>query len=226
MLKRLTIAAAFAALTLLAAAPLAIAQNADQNTAGPTRNDLKLRLTEPREGQQISGTSIRIAIDYNRTIFGAGTGTHFGDKNFPHPIFDVYVDNALKQSLKGGDANVAQIDDVPLGNHKVVVVAKNISGEVIDRAQVNVVNIEAAGATTTSSAPAATAETAPPPAPQPAPVAPAPAPPAPAYSSSEPPSTSSSSTLPATASSAPVAALLGMTLLGVAGALRIRRKAR
>lgn len=215
-----------AALALFAAAQLAVAQNADQNTAGPTRNQLQLRLSEPREGQQISGSSIRVAVAYNATIFGAGSGTKFGEKNFPHPIFDVYVDNALKQSINGGEANVAQIENVPFGKHKIVVMAKNISGEVIDRKEVNVINVEGAAAST-STEPAPVAEAAPP-APEPAPapvVAPPPPPPPPAYTSTTTESTASSTTLPATASNAPATALLGLSLLGMGG-LVLRRKAR
>lgn len=212
-----------AALMVLAATPL-VAQNADQNTAGPTKNDLKLRLTEPREGQQISGSSIRIAVDYNRTIFGAGSGTRFGEKNFPHPIFDVFIDNSLKQSLNGGEANVANIESVPFGKHKVVVIAKNISGEVIDRAEVNVTNVEiASSSATTMTEPAPAPAPAPPPAPAPvysAPPAPAPAPVAEMTTSG----TASDNNLPATGSNAPATALLGLTLL--AGGVFAARKAR
>lgn len=225
-MKRLTTTGAIAALAIFAAAQLAVAQNADQNTAGPTRNQLQLRLSEPREGQQISGSTIRVAVAYNTTIFGAGTGTKFGEKNFPHPIFDVYVDNALKQSLKGGDVNVAQVENVSPGPHKIVVMAKNISGEVIDRTEVNVVNVEASAAST-SSAPAPVAEAAPP-APAPEAVAPAPSvapPPPPAYTSTTTEPSATSDTLPATASNAPATALLGLTLLS-GGLLVMRRKAR
>jgi LPXTG-motif cell wall-anchored protein len=216
-----------AAITVLAAMPL-VAQNADQNTAGPTKNDLKLRLTEPREGQEISGTTIRVAVDYNRMIFGAGSGTRFGEKNFPHPIFDVFVDNSLKQSLKGGEENVATIADVPLGKHKVVVIAKNISGEVIDRSEVNVTNIalvstEASTSTmttTTSSEPAPA-----PPAPAPAPVYSAPPAPAPApVAEMSTSGTASDNNLPATGSNAPATALLGLTLL--AGGVWTARRTR
>ena len=221
---------------LLCLAPCALAQNADQNTAGPTRNQLKLRLTEPREGARITGSTIRVAVDYNKTSFGEGQGTKFGEKNFPMPFFDVYVDNTLKQTLRGGEANVAVITDVPAGNHKIVVMAKNISNEVIDRAEVNVVNAEATAAATTTDATASptgqistddanrgastssnsTDTTSP--------------------SSSSMPSrsydtrnqsdttASRSNSMPRTASNAPEAALLGLAL--VAGGLLVARRAR
>jgi LPXTG-motif cell wall-anchored protein len=227
MFQKLIRSAALAAFTVLAAMPL-VAQNADQNTAGPTKNDLKLRLTEPREGQEISGTTIRVAVDYNRGIFGAGSGTRFGEKNFPHPIFDVFVDNSLKQSLNGGEANVATIADVPLGKHKVVVIAKNISGEVIDRSEVNVTNIaivstESTTSTTTMTTSSEPAPAPPPPAPAPvysAPPAPAPAPVAEMSTSG----TASDNNLPATGSNAPATALLGLTLL--AGGVWTARRTR
>ncbi|MEO8190531.1 MAG: hypothetical protein ABI682_09315 [Acidobacteriota bacterium] len=224
---------------LLCVAPCAIAQNADQNTAGPSRNQLKLRLTEPREGAQISGSTIRVAVDYNKTSFGEGQGTKFGDKNFPMAIFDVYVDNALKQTLRGGETNVAIINDIPAGNHKIVVMAKNISGEVIDRAEVNVVNMEATAATTTSNDTTASSSmgqasasdanrgasassnstdtTAPSSASMPSS----------SYNtntSRTDTNTTSNSSMPRTASHAPEAALLGLGL--VAGGLLIARRAR
>lgn len=222
---------------VLCLAGLAAAQNADQNTAGPSKNQLRLRLTEPREGAQISGSTIRVTVDYNRTIFGAGQGTKFGEKNFPMPLFDVYVDNALKQTLKGGESNVAVIDGIPAGNHKVVVMAKNISNEIIDRAEVNVTNTEASAIGTSSTST----------------VAPAPAPaetssdynrntsassnstdttapsassaPTRAYPvSTDTTPTRGSDTLPKTGSSAPDVAVLGLAL--VAGGLFIARRAR
>jgi LPXTG-motif cell wall-anchored protein len=231
MLKRLVYTGALAALTILATAPFAAAQNADPNTAGPTRNQLQLRLSEPREGQQISGSTIRVSVDYNRTIFGAGSGTRFGEKNFPMPIFDVYVDNSLKQSIKGTEGNVATIENIPLGKHKIVVMAKNISGEVIDRTEVNVVNVEAvaSSSTTTSSETTSSAAVAPAPAPPPSessmappPAAPAPAP-APSTAYTAPSDNSASNTnLPATGSNAPATALLGLTLVA-AGLWTARR---
>jgi LPXTG-motif cell wall-anchored protein len=208
---------------VLCLAGWAAAQNADQNTAGPSKNQLRLRLTEPREGAQISGSTIRVAVDYNATIFGAGQGTRFGEKNFPMPIFDVFVDNTLKQTLKGGESNVAVIEGVLPGAHKVVVMAKNISGEVIDRAEVNVTNTEATVSSTVAPAPApAPAETT-----TYATDTPAPAPVASAqtrsYATDTTP-TRESDTLPTTGSSAPDAAVLGLAL--VAGGLLIARRAR
>jgi len=211
-----------AAAALLLAAGVASAQNADQNTGGPTKNTLRLRLVEPREGAQISGSSIRVTVDYNRTLFGEGKGSAFGNANYPQPRFDVYVDNSLKQTLKGGETNVADIQNVPPGKHKIAVVAKNVSNEIIDRAEVSVTNVEAAVASTDTSAstppvsnsapstyssPATTTAPEPPPSQAPAPVAStAPAPPVAA--------TTADTSLPRTASHAPAAAALGLALVG------------
>jgi LPXTG-motif cell wall-anchored protein len=210
---------AFAGLMCLA--PFAIGQNADPNTAGPTKNDLRLKLSEPQEGAQITGRTLRVAVDYNRTIFGAGQGTKFGEKNFPMPIFKVFVDDNQKATLRGGEANVAEIPDVPPGTHKIVVVATNISGEVIDRTTVNVTNMDAVASAPVSSDSNAVASSAPPPAPAPAPVSAEPPPPD-TMATTMP--TADSSTLPQTASSAPATALLGLTLL--AGGLLVARRTR
>ena len=207
---------------VLCVAGWAAAQNADQNTAGPSKNQLKLRLTEPREGAQISGSTIRVAVDYNATIFGAGQGTKFGEKNFPMPLFDVYVDNTLKQTLKGGESNVAVIEGIPPGRHKVVVMAKNISNEIIDRAEVNVTNTEATVSSTVAPAPAP-AETTTYSSDTSAPAPPPPSAPVRSYATDTTP-TRQSDTLPTTGSSAPDAAVLGLAL--VAGGLWIARRAR
>jgi hypothetical protein len=213
-----------AAIGVLVISALAMAQNADKNTAGPTANQLQLRLTEPTEGSTITGTQVRVTVAYNTTSFGQGQGTRFGEPNFPHPIFDVYLDNDLKQSLKGGESNVATIENVVAGDHKIVVMAKNISGEVIDRKEVSfrsVPAVDVAAAPAAPAAPAATermTEPATPPAPAAAPAPPAP--PAPAATAD----TDTDEELPATASTHPRTALMGLSL--VLAGLLLARKAR
>jgi len=239
MRKLLTTVAA-AAVALLVAGVVS-AQNADPNTGGPTKNTLRLRLVEPREGAQITGSSIRVAVDYNKTSFGEGQGTKFGDRNYPQPRFDVYLDNKLQETLKGGEKNVADIMNVPPGAHKVTVVAKNVSNEIIDRAEVSVTNIagattaEASTATTTSDQPASSYSST---SSNTAPAAPAPEPPSTTVDTSrssmsssttstttapDTTTTSTSSNLPRTGSNAPAAALLGATLLA-AGLYVSRRR--
>ncbi len=187
---------------LFAVAGMVFAQNADPNTGGPTRNTLQLRLMEPAEGATITGNSIRVTVDYNHRVFGAGQGTKFGDANFPQARFDVYLDNSLKATLKGTESNSVTIDNVPAGTHKIAVVALNVSGEVIDRKEVAVTTSlpVVAESTTTSSS---TMMTAPAPAPAPAPI---------------------ETNLPTTASSSPRLALLGLVL--VAAGLLAGRKGR
>ncbi|HXM77498.1 MAG TPA: LPXTG cell wall anchor domain-containing protein, partial [Thermoanaerobaculia bacterium] len=146
----------------------------------------------------------------------------FGEKNFPMPLFDVYVDNTLKQTLKGGESNVAVIEGIPPGRHKVVVMAKNISNEIIDRAEVNVTNTEATVSSTVAPAPAP-AETTTYSSDTSAPAPPPPSAPVRSYATDTTP-TRQSDTLPTTGSTAPDAAVLGLAL--VAGGLWIARRAR
>ena len=186
----------------------AAAQSADKNTAGPTANQLQLRLAEPTEGATITGNQIRVTVSYDTRAFGMGQGTRFGEPNFPHPIFDIYLDNELQQSLKGGESNVAYVENVPPGDHKIAVVAKNISGEVIDRKEVSVRAVEGSAAalrpeTGAPEPPAAPAAPAPEEAAQETTAAPA---------SAEPRGTEPE-TLPATASPYPALALAGLVLL-------------
>lgn len=217
-------------------AQLALAQNADRNTAGPTKNQLQLRVAEPRQGASIRGSSIRVVVAYNKTVFGQGQGTKFGEPNFPQPTFDVYLDNTLKQSLKGGETNVAIINSVPAGAHKIAVVAKNLSGEIIDRQEITVTNTEGASAASTSTT---TAETSSAPPPQPA----APMPSDSSSMASQPPAAGSTysrsdmstqtttsrakgpaQSLPKTASENPRLGVIGLALL--AAGLWIGRKVR
>lgn len=189
----------------------ALAQNADQNTGGPTKNTLGMKVTQPSEGATITGSTVRVTVDYNKGIFGAGQGTHFGEANFPQPRFDVYLDNELKTTLKGTESNVATIHDVAPGDHKVAVVALNVSGEVIDRREFNIRTVPSPAAAEATRHETVTAESAP--APRTYESAPPPAPPV-----------AEEKALPKTASASPRLALAGLVL--VAGGLLLARKAR
>jgi hypothetical protein len=203
-------------------AGVALAQSANYNTGGPTANTLQLKLTEPAEGATITGTQVRVGIAYNTSNFGEGQGTKFGEKDFPQPTFDVFLDDTLKQTVKGSESNVVFIDDVPAGAHKIVVMAKNVSGEVIDRKQVNITVAPAAAA---EIAPAPTTY-APAPPPAPAPVAEEPAPPPPPAPAIEPAPAMEmkQETLPKTGSAYPRVAAAGLAL-AIAG-LALARKVR
>lgn len=203
------------ALAVVAFAGVALAQSADKNTGGPTANTLQLRLTEPAEGATITGTQVRVGVAYNMTAFGQGQGTKFGEANFPQPTFDIFLDNELKATLKGTEANVAFIENVPPGAHKVVVMAKNVSGEVIDRKEVGITTVPAVAAVTETTTttfverePAPAPAAPPPPAPAPAIEAPAP-PPAPV---AEPALPKTGTAYPQMAAAGLALALVGLTL--------------
>ena len=121
--------------------------------------------------------------------------------------------DAAKQRLLVGSGF---IDNVPAGSHKIVVIAKNVSGEVIDRKQVGITTVAA----TAEAAPAPTTyeerPAPPPPPPAPAPVAEPPEP--------TPPPAMEMKTLPKTGTAYPgiEAAGLGLPLVG----LSLARKAR
>lgn len=200
------------ALAVGAFAGVALAQSADKNTGGPTANTLQLRLTEPAEGATITGTQVRVGVAYNMTGFGQGQGTKFGEANFPQPTFDIFLDNDLKATLKGTEANVAFIENVPPGNHKIVVMAKNVSGEVIDRKEVGIIVVPAAAVIEERTTTTFVERTEP--APPPAPVIEAPPPP-PAPVEVE---------LPKTATAYPQMAAAGLALALVG--LTLARKAR
>jgi hypothetical protein len=190
-------------------AGLAVAQNADYNTGGPTANTLQLKLLEPAEGATITGTQVRVGVSYNTHNFGEGQGTKFGDPNFPQPTFDIFLDNDLQKTVKGTEANVVFLDNVPAGAHKIVVMAKNVSGEVIDRKEVHITTVPAVAATAETKP--TTFEERPAPAPPPpAPVVEAPAPPPPPA-----PAPMERETLPKTASAYPTLALAGFALVAV-----------
>lgn len=201
--------AAAAALALIVMAGVALGQRADQNTGGPTKNTLRLTLAEPVNGAAITGSVVRVVVAYNQNAFGSGHGTSFGDPNFPQPRFKVYLDDMLETTLQGTEANVARIENVAPGSHKITVVALNVSGEIIDRKEVNI---------TTAAAPV------------PAPraevkemVPPAPAP-VPAYEPPAPPPVVEAKALPKTASNLPLLALAGLVLVAAGLLLRVRAR--
>jgi LPXTG-motif cell wall-anchored protein len=122
------------ALAVAATASVGMAQNADKNTAGPTKNDYRLKVVEPREGATINGSTVRVVVD---TRIPAEIGTEKRDVNsMPRPQIDVFVDNVNKGTLRE-EQNVLEVDGVDAGAHKLVLVAKNMSGEIIGRQEIN-----------------------------------------------------------------------------------------
>ncbi|MFY9550760.1 MAG: LPXTG cell wall anchor domain-containing protein [Thermoanaerobaculia bacterium] len=198
---------------------VALAQNADPNTAGPTKNDYRMRVVEPAIGAVVAGPTIRVVVD-TRTMPEVG-GEKKDTNSMPRPDVKVFLDNEVKGTLKA-EQNVLTIDNVPTGDHKLVLVATNRSGEIIDRQEVPF----RSEPETTARVAAAPAQA--PPAPAPAYREPAPAPARPA---SPPVSTyetrttttrhETTSTLPKTASSDPLLLVGGLAL--IAAGLYARR---
>jgi LPXTG-motif cell wall-anchored protein len=145
------------ALLACAVAGAVLAQNADQNTSGPTRNDYRLRLVQPLEGASIVGDRIQVIVD---TEIPAERDTRSDVNSMPRPRIDVFLDDLYQGTMHDGE-NVIDLDNVAPGPHEIVLLGKNLSGEIIDR---RVVHLTATAPKVVKAA-------------VPAPAAPAPAPP-------------------------------------------------
>lgn len=195
----------------------AFAQNADQNTAGPTKNDFRLRIVEPREGATIAGGTVQVTVT---NVIGQSTQKNASTSDMPNPSYRIYLGNTLMGEMKR-DQNVFTMENIPAGSHKLVVQALNPSGEIIGRKEVNFRTVKTGAPASVESRPehvAAATETTtaaanPPPATEAAP--------APAYTYGD----SKPAELPKTASSAPGAALAGLGLI-LAGLMVSRKRAR
>lgn len=193
-----------AALTFLACAVagFAVAQNADQNSAGPTKNDYRLRVMEPAPGAVITGSELQIAVN---TEIPGERDMRRDSNSMPRPNVDVFVDELFRETIRGGSGvNVVRVAHLRPGEHTIVLLAKNQSGEIIDRKELSVSLV----------APVVAKAAPPPPAPAPAPAY---EPPAPA----EPPPAPVAEKLPKSGSAMPLLAVAGAGLL-LAG-LAIRR---
>jgi LPXTG-motif cell wall-anchored protein len=195
----------FSALVVLLVAAFAAAQNADKNSAGPTKNDYRLRIVQPVEGARITGDTVQVVID--RTI-PAERDVKTDVNSMPRPLIDVFLDEKFQSSMPG-DTNVADLQSVTPGPHTITILAKTMSGEVIDRKVIGFVAVA-------------------PPAPRPAvaekprPVAPPPAP-APVYAPppAEPPAPAAAQEMPKTGTSDPLLLVAGLGLL--LGGIAVRR---
>lgn len=235
------------ALAVAATASLGLAQNADKNSAGPTKNDYRLKVVEPLEGATITGSTVRVVVD---TRIPAEIGTEKRDVNsMPRPRIDVFVDNDNKGTLEA-EQNVIEVPNVNVGAHKLVLVAKNMSGEIIGRQEINFTstagtatasvnpgpdtstsvytapkdNDQAMNKSTSSSTSSSTYQAPPAPPPAPAPSTSTYQSPAPSTSSRNTRSSMSTrSTLPKTGTSDPLVAVTGLGLLTAGFALRRRQ---
>ena len=195
-----------AALLALAVTSFALAQNADKNSAGPTKNDYRLRNVEPVEGATITGTTLRVVVD---TEIPAERDTAQTTSSMPRPTVDVFVDDLYRGTIRY-ENNVLPVENVEPGPHTIVLLAKNMSGEIIDRKQVHVMAVAPPVVKPAVERPA-----------------PAPAPPAPVY---QPPAATPEPApappepvreLPKTGSHDPLLAAAGLALLF--GGLALRR---
>jgi len=168
---------AVAVLAVSTFAAVALGQNADKNTAGPTKNDYRLKVVEPAEGASITGPTVRVVVDTN--VREQINDERVDVNSMPRPIVDVWLDGTRRGTMKDAE-NVIEIDNVSPGSHKLAIVAKNKANEIIDKKEINFTSsgstvVEGANSSGTTPANPAPAETstyrapAPPPAPAPAP---------------------------------------------------------
>lgn len=218
--SRFIVTGALSLLFLLGAGN-ALAQNADPNSGGPTKNDYRLRVVEPLDGATITGSTVRVTVANALPQSLSGTSR---TSDMPNPTYRIYLGNTLKGQLKR-DENVLTIDNVSVGDQKLVVEALNASGEVIGRKEINFRTVASTSSAAIPSVPAAeekpaapsssySATTATTTTSAPSVVQSAPAPePIPAREPAE---------LPQTASSAPRTAFAGLGLIAV-GLLAARK---
>ena len=121
---------ALAVLAISTCAAVALGQNADENTAGPTKNDYRLKVIEPTDGAAITGPTVRVVVD--TTVPQQVGGQTLGPNIMPRPRVDVWLDGTRRGTMKDAE-NVLELDNVSPGPHKLALVAKNKSDEIIDR---------------------------------------------------------------------------------------------
>ena len=148
----------------IAAAPLlARAQSADLNTSTPTKNDFRLRVVEPAEGATLAGPTVRVTVNNALPDDRGETGAEIS-KTAPVPRPDISVAlDGREQGVLRDPQNVLTLENVPPGPHKLVVVAKNKSGEIVDRKELSFSVSESAAASAATGGtqfPAASAPTA------------------------------------------------------------------
>jgi hypothetical protein len=195
---------------LIGLAAVASAQTGKSLTMSnaPTDQDYRMTIVEPKSGATIVGKDVSIILGLPNLPEGnksQSAASDLKERDMNTPIFQIWVDGKNMGNLPGG-TNVFYARDLSYGPHKIVVMAKNTAGELVDRKEISVTTAETAGAVSMSQS-----ATAAPVAPAPAPmvVESAPAPPAPDYTS-----------LPHTATAYPLAAGVGFLLLGAGIALR------
>src|SRR5690348_179150 len=104
-------------LVVLLGAGIATAQNADKNSAGPTKNDYRLRVVQPLEGARITGPVVQVVVD---TTIPAERDARVDVNSMPRPLIDVFLDEAYQRSMKS-DENVVDLERVSYGPHTVTI---------------------------------------------------------------------------------------------------------
>jgi len=139
---------AIVAFVASAFAAAALGQNADKNSAGPTKNDYRLRVVEPAEGGVIAGSTVRVVV--NTEIPSEAGDTRRDVNSMPRPDVDVFLDNELKGTMRDAE-NVLEIESVTAGPHNLVLLAKNRANEIIDRKAIQFSSTASATASTSTS---------------------------------------------------------------------------
>jgi LPXTG-motif cell wall-anchored protein len=189
------------AILAVATAAFAAAQNAGDKTAGPTRNDYRLRIVQPAEGARVVGSTLEVIVD---TEIPAERDEPRRDVNsMPRPDVLVFLDDS-RQGRMRDENNVVSLQGLTPGPHTLVFMAMNRSGEVIDRKQVNILAVEAPKPVVHRRVP------------PPAPVPPAVEAPAPKFE----PEPVGVTEMPKTGTSNGVLALVGLALMGVGATIR------
>jgi LPXTG-motif cell wall-anchored protein len=212
-MRRITI---FAVGCILAATALA-QQPPLKQSGGPTSDEARIRIVEPSEGAVLVGNDFNLVIQDQQ--FPSGTAVSAdAQRDAVRPVYQLFVDDKDQGNVPMAN-NVVAVHTTTFGPHKVILLAKNGAGQVIDRKELNVVTSE--GTAAASAAPAQP-ETATMTRVAPAPAAPVAAPPAPEPVSA-PSMTASSETLPTTGTGYPAAAIAGVALFATGAVLRRRR---
>ena len=176
----------------------------------PTDQDYRMTIIEPKPGAVIVGKDVNIILGLPPLPEGnksQSAASDLKEQQMNTPVFQIFVDGKSMGNLPGG-TNVFYARDLSYGPHKIVVLAKNPAGELVDRKEISVTTTETAGTVSMTQSTTAIAAV-PAPAPAPMVVESAPAPPAPVYES-----------LPHTATAYPLAAAAGFLLLAAGIALR------
>ena len=214
-MRKITI---FAVGCILAATVLA-QQPPLKQSGGPTSDEARIRIVEPSEGAVLVGNDFNLVIQDQQ--FPSGTAVSAdAQRDAVRPVYQLFVDDKDQGNVPMAN-NVVAVHTTTFGPHKVILLAKNGAGQVIDRKELNVVTSEGTAA---ASAPVQQPETATMSRVAPAPAAPVAAPPAPEpMTPAAPPASASSETLPATGTGYPAAAVAGVLLFATGVVIRRRR---